>query len=375
MKRSIVLTFGLIFGIAFLIGCSEDDAGSDGPLDNFDREAMLENWADNIIVPGYQLFVSELNDMNTSAETFTSTPTLENLTALRNAWLDANLAWQAVGMFEIGKAEELTLINYTNIYPTNTEDLIQTIESGTYDLTSVNKQDEQGFPAIEYLIYGVRGSDQEIVDLYLQETAEQPYKTFLLDLTERLETMATSVLNDWQNGYRDTFVSNSGSESTSSVNKLVNDYIFYYEKHLRAGKIGIPAGVFSGSELPEKVEGLYSGRSQELFLAGFDAMRSFFNGKSSNSNLAVEGEGLKSYLDFLNTVSDGEDLGSVINVQFNAAREKAEMLSEKFRVQVESNNNLMLETYDELQKNVVNLKVDMIQAMNIKVDFVDADGD
>ena len=35
----------------------------------------------------------------------------------------------------------------------------------------------------------------------------------------------------------------------------------------------------------------------------------------------------------------------------------------------------MLAAYDELQANVVLLKVDMFQALNIKVDFVDADGD
>jgi hypothetical protein len=35
----------------------------------------------------------------------------------------------------------------------------------------------------------------------------------------------------------------------------------------------------------------------------------------------------------------------------------------------------MLQTYDELQKNVILLKVDMLQALNINVDYVDADGD
>ena len=35
----------------------------------------------------------------------------------------------------------------------------------------------------------------------------------------------------------------------------------------------------------------------------------------------------------------------------------------------------MLELYDELQRGVVLAKVDMMQAMNIKVDYVDADGD
>lgn len=371
-KAYLILGLIAISGI-MLIGCTEDEGGT--ATDNFNRKAMLENWADNIIVPGYESYVSSLENLNAVAETFTSSPSLDNLSSLRTAWLEANLAWQKVAMFEIGKAEAITLINFTNIYPTNTGDLVSTIESGDYDLTSINKQDEQGFPAIEYLIYDVRETDQAIVDLYAQEIANHPYKIFLLDLTERLKSLATSVLDDWKNGYRDTFVSNDGSEATSSVNKLVNDYIFYYEKHLRAGKIGIPAGVFTGSKSAEKVEGLYSGKSKELFMAGLDAMQAFFNGKSPDSNLPVEGEGLKSYLDFVQEISDGEDLGSLINAQFELARDEAELLSDDFSVQVENDNSLMLQTYDELQKNVVNMKVDMLQALNIRVDYVDADGD
>ena len=166
MKKA-YLIFGLIALIGILlVGCSDDEGGV--ASDSFDRKAMLVNWADNIIVPGYESYVSTLEILNEEAKAFTVTPTMENLTSLREAWLNANLAWQKVGMFEIGKAEAITLINYTNIYPTNTGDLINTIESGDYDLTSVNKQDEQGFPAIEYLIYEVRDTDQDIVDLYSQ---------------------------------------------------------------------------------------------------------------------------------------------------------------------------------------------------------------
>lgn len=355
------------------IGCTEND--SEIATDNFDRKAMLVNWADNIIIPGYESYVASLENLDAEAETFTTSPSLENLSNLRTAWLNANLAWQKVAMFEIGKAEAITLINFTNIYPTNTEYMIETIESGDYDLTSTNKQDEQGFPAIEYMIYGVRDTDQGIVDLYSQEIANHPYKVFLLDLTERLKALAKPVLDDWKNGYRDTFVNNEGSEATSSFNKLVNDYIFYYEKHLRAGKIGIPAGVFTGSSAPEKVEGLYSGKSKELFMAGLDATQAFFNGKSPDSNLAVEGIGLKTYLDFVQDISGGEDLGELINVQFESAKQQAEELEENFSIQVETDNSVMLQTYDELQKNVVNMKVDMLQALNIRVDYVDADGD
>lgn len=371
MKKTFLIGGVIVFCCAALIGCSDDDGGVG--TDNFDRGAMLANWADNIIVPGYEIYVSKLTAQRSAVETFTTTPSLENLTALRTAWLDANLAWQRVGMYEIGKAEEITLINFTNIYPTNTVDLIATIESGTYDLTSINKQDEQGLPAIEFLIYGVAGSDEAIVNLYQQETANKPYASFLMDLAERLELLAQEVLNDWKNGYRDTFVANEGSEATSSVNKLVNDYLFYYEKHLRAGKIGIPAGVFSGATAPEKVEGRYSGKSKELFVAGLEAMHAFFNGQSNADD--PEGEGLKTYLDFVHEISDVEDLATLINTQFELALQQATPLNEDFGAQVNTDNTLMLQTYDALQKNVVYLKVDMLQALNIRVDYVDADGD
>lgn len=363
----------LLVCILFFAGCSGDESVSSS--DGFDRQAMLENWADNIIVPGYEQYVSSLAALTTSTETFSESPSILNLNNLRDAWLDAYTAWQYVGMFEIGKAEELTLINYTNIFPLGVEDMIQTIEGGDYDLNNVNRQDEQGFPAIEYLIYAVRDTDQEIVNLYSQEMANHPYKIYLTDLVERLELMASEVLNDWKSGYRNSFVGKDGSDASSSVNKLVNDYIFYYEKHFRAGKIGIPAGVFSASTFSDKVEGRFSGKSKVLFDAALNAAQDFFNGKALNSNLPVEGIGLNDYLDYLNTIKDGDDLSTLINDQFDLARTVANELGEDFGEQVETDNSKMLATYDELQMNVIFMKVDMAQALSIGITYMDADGD
>ena len=197
---------------------------------------------------------------------------------------------------------------------------------------------------------------------------------YLVALTEKLEVMGTAVLTDWANGYRESFINNDGATATSSLNKLVNDYLFYYEKFLRAGKVGIPAGVFSGDPLSNKVEAFYAGDvSKELFLTALEATKRFFNGTNFQND--ATGTGLKDYLDYLNTIKEGADLSTLINRQFDVARTKALELDDNFASQIESDNLKMLETYDELQKNVILLKVDMLQALNIKVDFVDADGD
>ena len=50
-------------------------------------------------------------------------------------------------------------------------------------------------------------------------------------------------------------------------------------------------------------------------------------------------------------------------------------LNNDFSFQVNQDNLTMLKTYDVIQKNVVLLKVDMLQKLNISVDYADADGD
>jgi hypothetical protein len=42
---------------------------------------------------------------------------------------------------------------------------------------------------------------------------------------------------------------------------------------------------------------------------------------------------------------------------------------------VETDNTQMTEAFDALQKVVVLLKIDMVQAMSIRLDYADSDGD
>ncbi|KAA1243928.1 imelysin family protein [Aquimarina sp. RZ0] len=363
----------LIVAFALIVACSSGDDATTS-TDNFDRKAMLENISDNIIIPAYQRFSNDVAALKTAASAFTNTTDEANLIDLRTAWSTAYISWQTVSMFEIGKAEELSFRNFMNVFPVNAANIDANISSETYDLTTVSQQDEQGFGALDYVINGVSDSDAKILEFYTDTTNGVNYKKYLTDLVDRIVDLTSQVLNDWTGSYRDTFVSNSGSSATSSVDKLVNDFIFHYEKHLRAGKIGIPAGAFIGTPFEEKVEALYKGDlTKTLFEANLNALQDFFNGKHFGS--AVTGESLKTYLDFLTAIKNGEDLSGLINNQFNTARSVADNLNDDFSSQVRTNNELMLNTYDELQKNVVFLKVDMLQAISVRVDFVDADGD
>ncbi|WP_423998406.1 imelysin family protein [Maribacter sp. IgM3_T14_3] len=374
MKR--IIGFFIVLTLVWACSSDTDDTVIVDPLVevSFERSAMLINWADNIIVPSYEAFSGDLDALINSFNTFKVDANESNLLTFRSAWVNAYTSWQRVAMFEIGPAETVGFQLNMNIYPTNTDNIDEYISTGNYDLSLSSNRSSKGFPALDYLLNGLGEDDASILAFYNGDGKDALF-TFTEDVLLDMKSLTDTVLSDWKEGYRDTFVSNDGASSTASVDRMVNDYIFYYEKYLRAGKMGIPLGVFSGAPLPQNVEAYYDATvSNELFLEGLNAVQDFFNGKHFNSE--TEGESLASYLDALNTVKDGEDLSSLIITQFNTARDMVQDLA-AFREEIENNNTptAMFLAYDEVQKAVPMLKVDMVSAMSISIDFVDADGD
>jgi hypothetical protein len=338
--------------------------------DNFDREAMLIDWADQIIIPAFESYNTSLDGLVNAKDVFISDQSESSLTALREAYIAAYMSWQNVTIFDIGKAEEIGLRNFTNIFPTDVDGINENIIEQNYNLDLPSNFDKQGFPALDYLLFGIADDTDGILSALSDENAS----VYLEDLVTRLQLLSREVLDDWNGDFRASFISNNGSSATASVDKLVNDFLFYYEKFFRAGKVGIPAGVFSGNTLPLSVEAPYSQiYTKDLFFEAFDAVQAFFVGQSSDGR--QQGMSLESYLSFISNENQTADIASIIIDQWRVANSSAALLSDSFREQVEVDNDLMLNAFDEIQRAVPTLKVDMLQALNIQVDFVDADGD
>ncbi len=372
MLKKIVLMS--VFAI-LLWSCSSDEGNSTGNgEDGFDRRAMLVHWADNIIIPAYGEFASSATELENSVAIFVQDPTESTLLQLREKWEEAYLAFQEVSMFEIGPAETVFFRNRLNTYPTNTSEIEDFIASGSYDLSLPSTIDAQGFPALDYLLNGLAATDAEIVVFYTTHPEAENYKMYITSLANAISNLSDTVSTTWTDSYRDTFVNNDGSSASASVDKFSNDFVFYYEKALRAGKVGIPAGVFSGAPLPGNVEALYKANiSKQLALKALEATQDFFMGKSFNGNQI--GASFKSYLDYLNTIKNGEDLAGLVIAQFEQAKAAINQLDANFIDQIQNDNSKMLNAYDELQRNVILMKVDMLQAMDVNVDYVDTDGD
>jgi hypothetical protein len=103
------------------------------------------------------------------------------------------------------------------------------------------------------------------------------------------------------------------------------------------------------------------------------AIENFFNGIYSNDK-SLSGLSINEYLNFIEADQD-EKLANRINEQLEKIKVQLGELNNDFSFQVNQDNLTMLKTYDVIQKNVVLLKVDMLQKLNISVDYADADGD
>lgn len=369
-KTLLILSF-----FALIVACSSSGGDNNGDSNNYDSTALLTNWADNIIVPSYVNYQAKVQILVTSTNAFVAAPTEANLQTVRASWFEAYKAYQYVAIFNMGKAEEINLNGASNTYPTNTVGIESNISSGSYNLSLLSQLDKQGFPALDYLINGLGTTDASIVEFYSTNANAANYKKYLTDVTGSLKTNIDAVVTDWNSGFRNSYVANNGTSVSSSVNKTANLFVKSFEKDIRTGKIGIPAGIFSGGvKYPEKVEGYYKNDiSKELLNISIKASQDFFNGKHFNST--ATGEGLKSYLDFLNATKNNQKLSDIINNQFAAIYTTNNVLNNSFSQQVNADNSKMIASYDALQQNVIYTKLDMMQALKITIDYVDSDGD
>jgi len=372
-----MLVLGVV--IAGVCGCS-GSGGDPSPADNSkDRQEILTHWAENIIIPSYDNFDVKFDIMISKSVEFTDLPTNESLAAFRSAWVDAYAEWQKVELFEFGPADRYTVRNFFNIYPADVAGIAANIADPLANLELPSSYSRQGFPALDYLINGVSADDDGIVAYYTTGEDAAESLAYLKKLTDRMNMLITNVITEWNGSYKDTFISSTGLDIGSSMGIVVNAYVLNYERYVRSGKFGIPAGIVggvSGTAYPDKVEAYYKKDISKLLAATAQgATFGFFNGVDVSTG--TDGPSFKSYLDALGAKDSatGTLLSEIINDQFTTINSKLGLLSENFYQEVQTNNQAMKDVYTEMQKAVRLLKVDMTSAMSITITYTDNDGD
>jgi predicted lipoprotein len=362
----------LIAAIVALAACGKkpkkiDDIG-------LDRKPMLVNYADNYVIPGYTAMANSLTQLKAKADAFVAAADAAKLDELKTACSEAYAVWQKVDMLEFGPAEAVSLRMYMNTYPVTISKVEANITSGSYDLEAFGNKDAQGFPAMDYLLNGLASTSAATIAFYTTEANAANRRQYLQAVVNKMLQRIEGVKNNWST-YRGTFVDATGTDVNSSLSKMVNSFVLYYERYYRSGKIGLPVGAMTGVAKPELTESYYAPASSNGYaVTALEHFIKFYEGKSFDGTST--GASMKSYLGSIGTKDNsGQFMADVIVTELGQAETKLKALNTPMRDAVQTKRPEVLAIYDELQQVVPLLKVDMVSAFGISITYTDNDGD
>ena len=358
------LSFGLflaiIIGQCLLTACTETPSF----VDNFDRGPILENLAENVIIPSFEDFSVKTQAMETSLSAFVNAPNNTTLEVAQSSWVEAKLSWKKAEMFGFGPVDDLSYATSMDFWPTSAVGLEN--EAKSYDGSGTYLEDvgsnKKGFPAIEYFLFS---ADAQTVIAAFSDEKRQGY---LKALTKKLASQAKEIATAWKGDYKTAFISNDGNDAGASATLLANNMIILVET-IKNKKLDTPGGLQKGREQkPTQVEAYYSKKSTEMIIANLQSVRAVFTGN--------EGGGFDDYLNALNVKSDeGSTLSEDITAQIDASLAAAMAIENPLQMAIETEQEKVQTLFARTQKLTVLMKTDMMSQLGLSVTFSDNDGD
>jgi uncharacterized protein len=370
MKKDIILLcVVLMFTVClFMVSCSDN---AENKTNNFDRTALLQNYADNFIIPSYEELQSSIQALSDNVATLTNNPTVEALETAQASWKETYYIWQYANSFNFGPAGEeglkKALSEEIGTFPVSQTKIQNIVNTGQYNLSDANR-DARGFLSIEYILFRLDENQNAIIDSLQNDNR----KAYLTALVNDLKTRVTTVTDAWTGSYRAEFIASSGTDVGSSVTQFYNEFLRSYEA-LKNFKLAIPLGLGVGQTetLPDNVEAYFSGESINLIKRHYGALEDIWYGKGRDG---VDGTGFKEYL---LAVEGGSDLVATTETQFLEIHNALDALNNTPRLseQIASNNASLVILHTALQKNTRYFKGDMSSRLGLAITYSSGDGD
>ena len=318
---------------------SSDDNSNDGSSSgDFDRAAMIENYANNIIIPNYQSVVDEANSWDDSSSigsycsaigTATESAALETVL---DDWKDLMELVSYIDHHPIGPVTEnnntlLDRINHYNNHFLNTCLIDQSAyfyEYGGGD-SDPSAPSGRGVGALEYLLF-----NDDLTFPQCSSPAKDPFNALSDDLKKTVRcdyaqvilqdliTQAQTIVDLWtttDGGYKDTEFTQSVYEDAAL--KALSDSLFYLEDITKDRKIAASVGIHSDCQTgenftcPEFVESPYTETSFTNVQNNLIAFKDFFNGGTTSSDLGfddlLEEEAGQNGIDIANNINSSTD--------------------------------------------------------------------
>lgn len=344
----------ILVAATLFFGCDEEEADTGG---DFDKNRLLTEYANNYIIPSYKIL---RDSISTGFPSFTTATYFEDIRRVQNAW-------QRVAFLDFGPAMNYTLLSSFNTYPIDTARVEENINDiDKTDFGAASDINAIGFTAMDYVVAGLlEGEDEKF-------TQEE-----LLFYVERLfdfhNEKVVQVTANWTTDYATDFIENDGNTLTSSLTVMINRYLFYYEKYFRDGKLGVPLGIRSnGVPLLGRLEMPSSETSWNVFVSSWKSIYNFYYNIGESDKY-----GLHDVLADRNVdAGNGKKTHEIIDEQFQLLDEMiSNYQTDDFKQALLDQDQELKDIYQEVQKMVQLLKVDMTSALGISITYESNDGD
>lgn len=351
MKQLVLITLSAII---IAVACNPKEQIAKYNVDN-----LLSNVGDNIIMPNYKSLKDKVLILDDNLKKLKSSPNETTLSNAQESFISAYKAWQLTTSFIYTEPAEHVGLASLNSFPTNTTRINNNISNGNFDLESGSNTTAIGFPALDYLLFD--GNTQELI----QKISENNYSQYLTSVSEQLYDRINQVYTAWTDTHLATFISAKSTDAGSSIGILANSMIQDFEAGGREAKIGIPTGVRTLNEpIPTNVEAYYSGVSIALAKNQINGLKTLFT--------SAKGGNFKQIL----IEVEKENIANDIIAQLDNITKALDKLSDPFSSSLASNDtNAALAAYNEYQKLLPLLKVDMTAALGLLITYKDSDGD
>ena len=214
MKASYFKFLFATIAVLGFAGC--DDNEGDSQVDTELNAQILEAFSANVAQASYNDLKSKAAELNDDIENLAASggKTAANLEACRTSWKAARASWEQTESFLFGPVSTEDVDPRIDTWPVDFNVLEAQLDSNndfTPEYIDELLEDQKGFHAIEYLIFGAEGtkSAENITDRELE---------FLTALGTNLKNLTAQVADGWNpavdGNYHELFV-DAGNGSTS----------------------------------------------------------------------------------------------------------------------------------------------------------------
>jgi predicted lipoprotein len=369
------------------------------------RRELLRSWGLELVLPELESVIARARVLRANNDELCAHPSPEALEDARAAWAAARRPWKRLEVFAFGPASErpLQLGPQIDFWPVRTAAIDAALRDGAYlDASLLGTQ--KGFPGIEYLLFGpdanaltnspaslgdasveileagagdlrdaavaVAGPDAGVAAGSSPRRAARERCQYLQVMSEALVDDVARLHRAWDPQHDDflsqlTLAGNGSTEFDSlpmAFGLVVNRMAFIVER-IRAEKLSVPMGADGAHLQLDKLESRFSGRSVTDMLDNLDGVEAAYFGVG-------DGRGLDDYL-----VHRGKSFAPRMQALLGSAREALLAIEEPLPDAFVTDREAVRVALDRLQELQRLIRVDMLGALSLSLQFTDNDGD